>query len=712
MVRRRGRRVRVLVLAASLAMPLTGVAALLTAPAAGAAITVYTDAGIGIPGAITTGPDGALWFTDTRSIGRITTAGAVSHFPYPANVQAVDIASGPDGALWFTDVDGNSINRLTTSGKFTRYTNAGIVHPVRITAGPDGALWFTNTGPDGNGHSIGRITTAGAVTIYTNANIIGPGDITAGPDGAVWFTSIENSAIGRITKAGTITMFTDPGIYLPGNITTGPDGALWFTRYNAIGRITTAGKVTVPYTFSKITPQLNGLATGSDGALWFTNLADGEIGRLTTTGALSYFAGPSVTYPNEITAGPDGALWFTNSGSIGRITVSTPPTTVPGAPVIGTATAGNGFAEVTITPPADDGGSAIMRYTTTCASSSGATGSTASAPGTVVVDGLTNGSTYTCTVTATNIIGTSVASAASNSFVPAGPATAPRAPTIDLATPGNGSVTVKFTPGSTGAGPTTFFVSCPPFVDVSWRPASPSGFASGTSSPITLSGLKDEDLYTCSAYARNAQGTSPLSQPSKKFVPSDIAHAPTAPRSPVAEPGNGQAAVRWTAPVDDGNSGIIPYIVTPYLGQTALTPQSFYNPPRVNMAATVTGLTNGKSYRFKVEAENRYGTSPPSVFSNAVTVGAPSAPTAVRATSAGGALKVAFIAHANNGAPVTMYSATCKSSNGGVAKTKSGKTGPIMLTGLTTGKIYTCTVTATNSRGTGLPSSASGAVRA
>jgi hypothetical protein len=224
--------------------------------------------------------------------------------------------------------------------------------------------------------------------------------------------------------------------------------------------------------------------------------------------------------------------------------------------------------------------------------------------------------------------------------------------------------------------------------------------------------LKNEDLYTCSAYARNARGTSPLSQPSKKFVPSDNAHAPSVPRSPVAVPGNGQAAVRWLAPVNDGNSEIIPYIVTPYLGQTALTPHEFFNPPRVKMAATVTGLKNGKSYRFKIEAENPYGTSPPSVLSNAVTVGAPSAPTAVRATSAGGALKVAFIAHANNGAPVTIYSATCKSSNGGVAKTKSGKTGPIVVAGLTTGKSYTCTVTATNSRGTGLPSSASAAVRA
>ena len=60
------------------------------------------------PQGITTGPDGALWFTEYYGkIGRITTAGVVTEYPVPtAGSQPNGIASGPDGALWFTENGG------------------------------------------------------------------------------------------------------------------------------------------------------------------------------------------------------------------------------------------------------------------------------------------------------------------------------------------------------------------------------------------------------------------------------------------------------------------------------------------------------------------------------------------------------------------------------------------------------------------------------
>ncbi|MGE4090460.1 MAG: BACON domain-containing carbohydrate-binding protein [Candidatus Binatia bacterium] len=87
--------------------------------------------------------------------------------------------------------------------------------------------------------------------------------------------------------------------------------------------------------------------------------------------------------------------------------------TVPGAPTIGAATAGDGQISVAFTPPASDGGSAITQYTATCGSESA---SGASSP--IVVTGLANGTAYTCTVTATNAVGTGPASAPSNSVTP------------------------------------------------------------------------------------------------------------------------------------------------------------------------------------------------------------------------------------------------------------------------------------------------------
>src|SRR3954453_52528 len=77
---------------------------------------------------LTTGPDGALWFTERRgeAIGRVTTTGTVTEFPVPTSTDdplpdPQGIANGPDGALWFTEMTGDSVDRVTTDGVFTRY---------------------------------------------------------------------------------------------------------------------------------------------------------------------------------------------------------------------------------------------------------------------------------------------------------------------------------------------------------------------------------------------------------------------------------------------------------------------------------------------------------------------------------------------------------------------------------------------------------------
>ena len=66
------------------------------------------------------------------------------------------------------------------------------------------------------------------------------------------------------------------------------------------------------------------IAAGPDGALWFTNPGNSSIGRISTAGVVSNYGDPSIADPWRIVAGPDGALWFTNNGnnSIGRITTA------------------------------------------------------------------------------------------------------------------------------------------------------------------------------------------------------------------------------------------------------------------------------------------------------------------------------------------------------------------------------------------------------
>jgi virginiamycin B lyase len=55
---------------------------------------------------ITTGPDGNLWFKESKrfKIGRITTGGAITEFPIPT-FQGFPwaITNGPDKTVWFTE---------------------------------------------------------------------------------------------------------------------------------------------------------------------------------------------------------------------------------------------------------------------------------------------------------------------------------------------------------------------------------------------------------------------------------------------------------------------------------------------------------------------------------------------------------------------------------------------------------------------------------
>ena len=118
-----------------------------------------------------------------------------------------------------------------------------------------------------------------------------------------------------------------------------------------------------------------------------------------------------------------GTFYLNLSGNSSDSTIARDQTTItvlpkvtnPGAPTKVTAVAGNGTATVSFAAPASDGGNAINSYTVT-ASPGGATAAGISSP--ITVGGLTNGTAYTFTVTATNTHGTGPASLPSNPVTP------------------------------------------------------------------------------------------------------------------------------------------------------------------------------------------------------------------------------------------------------------------------------------------------------
>jgi virginiamycin B lyase len=269
---------------------------------------------------ITLGPDGAVWMAQPSSISRISitpTNTSISTFSLPTgNAQPHGITTGSDGALWFTEFAANKIGRMTTAGLASEFiVPTTFSDPDGIAGGPDGALWFTER----RGNKIGRITIAGIFTEFAIPTPSSqPQGITAGSDGALWFVE-RAGKIGRITITGLITEFSVSSS-IPNSITSGPDGALWVTAFdNKIRRVTTLGAIT-EFPLSTPSSAPVDIISGPDGALWFVNQLVDTIGRITTTGVITEFPVQTGSSPTTITAGSDGALWFTENGKVGRIT--------------------------------------------------------------------------------------------------------------------------------------------------------------------------------------------------------------------------------------------------------------------------------------------------------------------------------------------------------------------------------------------------------
>ncbi|NDC73139.1 MAG: hypothetical protein EBZ62_06770, partial [Sphingobacteriia bacterium] len=114
----------------------------------------------------------------------------------------------------------------------------------------------------------------------------------------------------------------------------------------------------------------------------------------------------------------------------------TAPNIVPNAPTNVIATAGNTTANLSWTAPTSNGGTDISSYTV-FSSPSGGIATINFAARTASVTDLSNGTAYTFTVVATNAVGDSNPSNASNSVTPTAPNIVPNAPTSVIATAGN-----------------------------------------------------------------------------------------------------------------------------------------------------------------------------------------------------------------------------------------------------------------------------------
>ncbi|WP_183095894.1 fibronectin type III domain-containing protein, partial [Nocardioides stalactiti] len=313
-----------------------------------------------------------------------------------------------------------------------------------------------------------------------------------------------------------------------------------------------------------------------------------------TTGVCTISAGGTLTFVSagtcSIDADQPGDATFDPAPTVTQS--FTVIAVVPGAPTIGTATAGDTTATVTFTPPASNGGAPITDYTVAASPADVAPTSCPGSP--CLVTGLTNGQAYTFTVTATNNAGVGPPSTASNSVTPLA------SQTITFSNPG-----------------TQDFGTSPTLTATADSGLSPT-FTSSTTGVCTITSLGALTFVSAGSCTINADQAGNGAYLAATTVTRTFAVAAVVPGAPTigtATAGHQRATVAFTAPPSNGGALITLYTATSSPG--GLTGTCASSP------CTVAGLTNGVAYTFNVTATNSAGTGAASADSNSVMPAAP-----------------------------------------------------------------------------------------
>ncbi|WP_107838233.1 leucine-rich repeat protein [Metasolibacillus meyeri] len=337
-------------------------------------------------------------------------------------------------------------------------------------------------------------------------------------------------------------------------------------------------------------------------------------------------------------------LWYQNGNELtpwDQLTVTTAltaysePQTLPSAPTNVTAVAGNGEATVSFISTEDsasvvtgDSANVITGYKVKVYVNGQEQSAfqVAGVQSPIIVAGLTNGTTYTFKVVATSGLVDSLDSEVSNAVTPTAPASKPSAPTIHSVSAIFGAAIVNFYPPLSNGGSAITGYKVKVYEAGIEKPAletTTTNITPTIANTLTMlvPNLTNGQPYTFKVVATNDAGDSEESAESNPPVipiapifPPITPTIPTAPTNVTAVAGNGQASVSFVVPIHIG-SPILGYKVKVYetgVEKPALQATGSMSP------ITVTGLTNGTEYTFKVVAWNSTGNSADSIESNPV----------------------------------------------------------------------------------------------
>lgn len=228
-----------------------------------------------------------------------------------------------------------------------------------------------------------------------------------------------------------------------------------------------------------------------------------------------------------------------------------------------------------------------------------------------------------------------------------------------------------------------------------------------TSTSTTVTSLTNGTAYLFRVAATNGAGSGSYVT-SNSVTP--IANTPNAPTITTVTAGDTQIILNWTAPAN-GGAAITDYVID-YSTNVGGSWTNFAHSPSTATSATITGLTNGISYIFRVAAVNSTGTGQYSLYSQAATPATtPDAPTSISGTISGSNINLSWLAPpATGGAVITDYIIQYSSNNGsswttlndGVSSSVSS-----VIPGLVFGSTYVFRVAAVNKAGIGTYSDSS-----
>ena len=216
--------------------------------------------------------------------------------------------------------------------------------------------------------------------------------------GVMALSGLASATMPSTTAVTSITVGTGPA-----GVAMSPDGSsVWVTNGGdgTVSRIATSNNAVTSITVGA-NPAF--VAVSPDGlSVWVTNYGDGTVSRINATTNL---VADTITVglgPFGVAVSPDGSsVWVANNGggTVSRIIFP------PQAPSNVTATPGDANATISWSAPTNTGGSPITGYSATA--SPGGKSCTTTTDTSCTISGLTNGTTYSVSVTASNAVGTS-----------------------------------------------------------------------------------------------------------------------------------------------------------------------------------------------------------------------------------------------------------------------------------------------------------------